>query len=101
MDIISLGHILQLVGILFAVLAALFSFLLLAALRGGRLARAAKYEALGLLLLAGNIFILYGSAITGKLDLLNPSIYWPLSGLLTTLSFALIAYGKWQTMKVV
>jgi hypothetical protein len=95
------GHILQLVGILFAFLAALFSFLLLSALRGGRLAQAAKFEALGLILLAMNIFVLYGSAITGNLDLLHPTIFWPLSGFLTTTSFAMIAYGKWQMMKVV
>jgi hypothetical protein len=101
MDIILLGHILQLIGILFAILAALFGFLLLSALRGGRLASAAKYEAIGLITLAINIFILYGSAITGNMDLLNPSILWPLSGFLTAISFALIAYGKWQMMKVI
>jgi hypothetical protein len=101
MDIILLGHILQLVGILFALLAALFGFLLLSALRGGRLAHAAKFEAIGLVLLAFDIFMLYGTAITGKLDLLNPTIFWPLSGLLTAVSFVMIAYGKWQMMKVI
>jgi hypothetical protein len=101
MDIILLGHILQLVGILFAFLAALFGFLLLSALKGGRLAQAAKYEAVGLVLLALNVFLLYGSAITGRLDLLNPTFFWPLSGFLTVTSFALIAYGKWQMMKVI
>jgi hypothetical protein len=101
MDIVLLGHILQLVGILFAFLAALFGFLLLSALSGGRLARAAKYEAVGLILLALNIFVLYGSAITGQLDLLNPTLLWPLSGFLTATSFVMIAYGKWQMLKVV
>jgi hypothetical protein len=102
MDIILLGHILQLVGILFAFLAALFGFLLLSALRGGRLASAAKYEAIGLILLAVDIFVLYGAAITGNLDLLpSASIFWPLSGFLTAISFATIAYGKWQMMKVI
>jgi predicted permease len=101
MDIILLGHILQLVGILFAFLAALFGFLLLSALRGGRLASAATFEAIGLILLAINIFILYGSAITGSLDLLYPTVFWPLSGFLTAVSFAMIAYGKWQMMKVI
>jgi hypothetical protein len=101
MDIIILGHVLQLVGISFAFLAALFGFLLLSALKGGRLARAAKYEALGLIALAINVFILYGSAITGRLDLLNPSILWPVSGFLTAISFIMIAYGKWQMMKVI
>jgi hypothetical protein len=98
---VLLGHILQLVGILFAFLAALFGFLLLSALKGGRLAQAAKFEALGLVLLAINVFILYGTAITGKLDLLNPTIFWPLSGFLTASSFAMIAYGKWQMMKII
>jgi predicted permease len=101
MDIILLGHILQLLGILFAFLASLFGFLLLSALRGGRLASAAKFDAIGLILLAVNIFILYGGAITGSLDLLNPTILWPLSGLLTMSSFALIALGKWKMMKVI
>jgi hypothetical protein len=101
MNIINLGHILQLVGILFAFLAALFGFLLLSALKGGRLAQAAKYEAMGLILLALNVFVLYGSAITGQLDLLRPTILWPLSGFLTTTSFALIAIGKWKMMKVI
>jgi predicted permease len=101
MDIILLGHLLQLMGILFAFLAALFGFLLLSALRGGRLASAAKFEAIGLILIALDVFLLYGTAITGQLDLLNPTIFWPLSGLLTSTSFALIAYGKWQMMKVI
>jgi hypothetical protein len=101
MDIVLLGHILQLVGILFALLAALLGFLILSALKGGRLARAAKYEASGLIILALNIFLLYGSAITGKLDLLNPTLFWPLSGFLTTIGFITIAYGKWQIMKVI
>jgi hypothetical protein len=101
MDIILLGHILQLTGILFAFSAALFGFLLLSALRGGRLASAAKYEAIGLILLAINVFVLYGSAITGQLDLLNPTFLWPLSGFLTAISFIMIAYGKWQMMKVI
>jgi hypothetical protein len=101
MDIILLGHVLQLTGILFAFLASLFGFLLLSALKGGRLAIAAKYEAIGLIMLAINIFILYGSAITGRLDLLNPTIFWPISGFLTVFSFAMIAYGKWQMMRVV
>jgi hypothetical protein len=101
MDIVLLGHVLQLIGIMFAFLAALFGFLLLSALKGGRLAQVAKYETIGLILLAINIFILYGSAITGSLDLLHPTIFWPISGFLTTTSFGLIAYGKWQMMKVI
>jgi hypothetical protein len=101
MDIVLIGHVLQLVGILFAFLAALFGFLLLSALKGGRLAQSAKFEAIGLILLAINVFVLYGSAITGQLDLLRPTIFWPLSGFLTATSFAMIAYGKWQMMKVI
>jgi len=47
------------------------------------------------------VFLLYGSAITGKLDLLHPTIFWPLSGFLTAVSFTMIAYGKWQMMKII
>jgi hypothetical protein len=101
MDVVLLGHILQLIGLLFAFLAAFFGLLLLSSLREGRLAQAAKFEAIGLILLAINIFVLYGSAITGNLDLLNPTIFWPLSGGLTSVSFGLIAYAKWQIMKVI
>ncbi len=101
MNIVIIGHILQLVGILFAFLAAMFEFLLFSAFKGGRLAQAAKFEAFGLILLAFNVFLLYGSAITGKLDLLHPTIFWPLSGFLTAVSFTMIAYGKWQMMKII
>jgi hypothetical protein len=101
MDIVLLGHLLHIISLFFAFLAALFGFLLLSALKGGRLAKAAKFEASGLILLAANIFFLNGAHASGMIDLLNPTIAWPFSGFVMLLSFALIAYGKWQMMKVI
>jgi hypothetical protein len=101
MDIALLGQILHYSSLLFGFLAALFGFLLLSALQGGRLAKAAKYEAIGLILLATNIFFMNGAFSAGMIDLLNPTIAWPISGIAMMVSFALLAYGKWQMLKVI
>lgn len=97
----TLGHLLFLVGMMLAFLAAMFGFVLLFALKGGRLAQASMYEAVGLIILAVNVFVLYGSAITGQLDLLHPTIFWPILGFLALLGFGLLAIGKYQMMKVI
>ncbi len=94
-----LGHVLFLAGIMMAFLAAMLGFFLLSALRGGRLATASMLEALGLIILAINVFLLYTGAITGQFDLLHPTVFWPASGALTLLGFSFVAGAKWQMMK--
>lgn len=94
------GHILQLVGIFFAVLATCIAFFYAHLIQGGVAGRAALLNAIGFLLLAVNIFLIYAAAITGNLDLLNVTVFWPLLGLLTTLGFAVIAYGQYKLWKV-
>jgi hypothetical protein len=98
---VTLGHILQIIGIFSAFTAALFAILLLSALKGGRMARAAKFEAAGLMIWAIDHTLLFGGFTTGQLDLLHPTIVWPIASFFIFLAFGLIAYAKWLMMKVI
>ena len=100
MDIIIIGHILQIVGILFAFVAVAVDIILLKMVKKewSRLSRSALYEVVGITVLALNVFLLYGSAITGKLDLLHPTLFWPLSGFMTAIGFGFFAYSKWYLL---
>jgi hypothetical protein len=94
------GHILQLAGIFFAFLAAGTSFYYAHIIKGGLAGKAAKLNAIGYLILAINIFLIYSSAITGQLDLLNVTINWPILGFLTLIGFGLIAYSQFRLLKL-
>ena len=96
-----LGHIFQLGGLLAATFTLAMGFLLMESLKGGRISKASRFEAIGLALVGINTFIIYASAITGNLDLLHPSILWPITGLFSLIGFTLLGYGRWQTLKVV
>jgi len=98
MNIVLLGHILQLIGILFACLATMFAFLVYIILKKGRLARSAQYVMIGRILLAVNVFILYTGAITGTLD--KPGLLWAFSGFLTFLGFGFITYAQLEIIKI-
>jgi hypothetical protein len=101
MDIALLGQILHILSLFFAFLASLLGLLIYSAFKGGRLAIAAKYEMAGLIILALNMFVLNGAHASGMIDLLNPTIAWPITGIAMLAGFALISYGKWQMMKVI
>ena len=95
-----LGHILQLTGIFFAFLATGLAFVIANIMRGGATGKASFYMAIGFAILALDIFGIYTGAITGKLDLLNITLYWHLLGLLTLLGFGIIVYAQWEMIKV-
>jgi len=100
MAIELLGHIFQLVGIFLAFLAAGLAFILAKIMSGGATGKAANYMALGFTVLALDIFGIYAGAITGKLDLLNVTFYWPFLGVLTLIGFGILAYAQWEMIKV-
>jgi hypothetical protein len=95
-----LGHVLLLSGIFFAFLAAGIAFFYAETIKGGAAGKAAMLNAIGFSILAIDIFMIYGAAITGNLDLLNVTIYWPILGLLTLIGFGLIAYGQYKLLRV-
>jgi hypothetical protein len=95
-----LGHILQLAGIFLAFIAVAFSFYYASLIKGGLAGRVALLNAFGFLILAINIFLIYSSAITGNLDLLNVTIFWPLLGLFTLIGFGVIAYSQFKLLKL-
>jgi len=96
-----LGHALFLLSIFFAFLAMVLAVLLAEALTGGRISKAAIWEAAGLIFIAIGIFLTYTGAITGKLDLLDVTVFWPGIGFILFIGFAFVCYGKWQMMKVI
>jgi hypothetical protein len=100
MSYVILGHIFQLAGIFFAFLAAGIAFFYAERIKGGIAGRAAMLNAVGFSILAVDIFLIYGAAITGQLDLLNITIYWPILGLLTFIGFGIIAYGQYAMFRV-
>ena len=100
MAIEILGHILQLAGIFFAFLATGLAFILAHITKGGATGKAEFYMALGFTILALDIFGIYAGAITGELDLLHATLYWPFLGLLTLVGFGTIVYAQWQMIKV-
>jgi hypothetical protein len=94
------GHIFQLAGIFFAFLAAGISFYYAFLIKGGLAGKAALLNSVGYLILAINIFLIYSSAITGNLDLLNVTFFWPLLGLLTLIGFGIIAYSQFKLLRL-
>jgi hypothetical protein len=95
-----LGHIFQLVGIFLAFIAVGLSFYYSSLIKGGLAGKAALLNSLGFLIIAINIFLVYSSAITGNLDLLNVTFIWPFLGLLTLIGFGIIAYSQFKLLKV-
>jgi hypothetical protein len=95
-----LGHVFQLLGIFFAFLAAGIAFFYADRIKGGAAGKAAMFNAIGFTILALDIFLIYGAAITGNLDLLNVTVFWPLLGLMTLIGFGLIAYGQFKLLRV-
>jgi len=100
MAIELLGHLFQLVGIFFAFLAAGLAFILAKIMSGGATGKTSLYMAIGFTILALDIFGIYTGAITGKLDLLHVTLYWPLLGLLTLIGFGTLAYAQWKMIQV-
>lgn len=94
------GHALFLVALMLTFLSAMMSIMLSEALRGGRISKAVTWEAVGLILVALGVFMTYVGAVTGKLNLLNVTIFWPFLGFILLSGFACICYGKYQMMKV-
>ena len=95
-----LGHVLQLAGIFFAFLATGLAFIVANLTKGSATGKAAFYMAIGFTLLALDIFGIYAGAITGKLDLLHVTFYWPFLGLFTLIGFGIIVYAQWEMIKV-
>ncbi len=95
-----LGHALQLGGIFLAFLAAGIAFFYADRIKGGAAGKAAMLNAIGFSILAIDIFLIYAGAITGQLDLLHITIFWPLLGLLTLIGFAIIAYAQYGLLRV-
>jgi len=96
-----LGHALFLVALMLTFLSAMLSIMLSEALRGGRISKAVTWEAIGLIVVAIGVFTTYAGAITGKLNLLDVTLFWPFLGIVILIGFACICYGKWQMMKVI
>jgi hypothetical protein len=95
-----LGHIFQLIGIFLAFLLVGFSFYYAHIIKGGLAGKTAFLNAIGYLILAIDIFLIYSSSITGKLDLLNVTFFWPFLGLLTLLGFGIIAYSQLKLLHI-
>jgi len=94
------GHVFQLTGIFLAFLAAGIAFFYAQTIKGGAAGKAAMLNAIGFSILAIDIFLIYAGAITGQLDLLNVTIFWPILGLLTLIGFGVIAYSQYKLLKV-
>ncbi|MBW2966750.1 hypothetical protein KY342_06625 [Candidatus Woesearchaeota archaeon] len=97
---IILGHTFQLAGIFMAFLAAGIAFFYANTIKGGAAGKAAILNAIGFSILAVDIFLIYAGAITGQLNLLYVTLYWPMLGLLTLIGFAVIAYAQYKMYKV-
>lgn len=97
---VTLGHVLQMAGIFFAFLATGISFVYANLIKGGAAGRAATLNAVGFAILALDIFLIYAAAITGQLDLLNVTLFWPLLGFMTSIGFIIIAYSQYKLWKV-
>jgi hypothetical protein len=95
-----LGHIFQLAGIFIAFIAVGLSFYYARLIKGGLAGKSAIFNAIGFLILAIDIFLIYSSAITGNLDLLNVNIFWPLLGIFTLIGFSIIAYSQFKLLEL-
>jgi hypothetical protein len=100
MTYLVVGHIFQLAGIFFAFIAAGLSFFYASLIKGGLAGKAAFLNSIGFLILAIDIFLIYSSAITGNLDLLNVNIFWPLLGFLTLIGFGIIAFSQYKILRL-
>jgi hypothetical protein len=94
------GHVLILVGIFFAFLASGISFHYAKLIKGGAVGRASMLNSIGFLILAISIFLMYGMAITGNLNLLTVGFLWPLLGVMISLGFGIIAYAQLSILRV-
>ncbi|MEW5996770.1 MAG: hypothetical protein AB1657_04210 [Candidatus Micrarchaeota archaeon] len=94
-----LGYALQLAGVFLAFLAAGLAFIIADMTKGGATARSTRMIAFGLMVLALGIFLTYAGTLTGAIDPLSPTPWWPLLGAVTALGFALLLSGLWTMLK--
>ncbi len=96
-----LGHVLFLLAIICTFFAASLALIMAEATKGSRISKAAKWEAVGLIFVAIGVFLSYAGAITGQLDLLRVTAFWPILGVVVLTGFACVCYSKWHMMKVI
>ncbi|HLC65189.1 MAG TPA: hypothetical protein VJI46_03640 [Candidatus Nanoarchaeia archaeon] len=100
-DYTIIGHALQLAGIFLAFIAAGISFLFALQIKGGAMGKAAILSAIGFVVLAFDILMTYLGAITGQLDMIHITLFWPLLGFITLAGFGIIAYAQYKMYRVV
>jgi hypothetical protein len=94
------GHIFQLIGIFFAFLAAIISFIYAQKIFGGLAGKASMLLAIGITIIALDIFVIYTGAITGQFELENSKIFLSITGMMTFIGFSIIAYSQFKLLKV-
>lgn len=99
MHYIIIGYILQLSGIFLAFLAVGLALFYSRIIKGGAVEHSAVINAIGLALLALDIFLIYSGVLTQQLTP-HGTLLWTLYGLLTFAGFALIYYSQYRLLKV-
>jgi hypothetical protein len=97
---IILGHIFILAGMFLAFFAAGLAFYYAHLIKGGIAGKAALLNSFGYIFLAIMIFMGFSGAITGRFDLLNVTIFWPIFGLVILVCFAIIAYAQFMLLRL-
>jgi hypothetical protein len=93
MDYELIGHVFQMLGLFFAFLCVAYTLFFANITRGGIFSKGANYLAIGIILLAVDVFAIYAAAVTGKLTMIGSDWVWPALGLLTAAGFGMLTIG--------